>query len=78
MATVYINSFTGGSGLTTKGGKSAAFLATVIRELITDVTNIRTAFVTLTAKIDADSGDTGGDNNYATTCDPAAMSSING
>ncbi len=77
MATVYVDSFTGGSGLTTKGGKSAATLASTIRDLITDVTAIRTKFLVLTAKLDAENV-TNLDKDYAALCNPAAMTSING
>lgn len=41
-----------------------------------DLAAIRAAFVALTAKIDADSGDTGGDSDYAATVDPAALNLI--
>lgn len=44
---------------------------TLLAAFLTDITAIRTAFTTLTAKLDADSGV--GDTNYASTCDPAAL-----
>jgi hypothetical protein len=44
-------------------------------KLVDDITALRTAFTTLTAKIDADSGDTGGDNDYADG-DPAALTVV--
>ena len=44
--------------------------------LVDDVTALRTAFLALTAKIDADSGDTGGDSDYAATVDPAALAVV--
>ena len=73
MAAIKTTFGVGGSGLTPKGSGSPT-LATALRDIADDLAALRTAFVTLTAKIDADSGDTGGDSNYATTCDPAAMS----
>lgn len=44
---------------------------TILNSLLADVTALRTAFVALTAKLDADAGVT--DVNYAATCDPAAL-----
>lgn len=76
MATVGTK-YGAGTSLPAKEGHSPS-LATVLREMIDDLTAIRTAFVTLTAKIDADSTDTGGDSDYASTCDPAALKSIKG
>lgn len=72
MAAIPATFGTGGSGLT-PGGSNEVNLATILRDIADDLANIRTAFVTLTAKIDADSGDTGGDSDYASTCDPAAL-----
>ncbi len=45
-------------------------------KLHTELTNMFTAFAALTAKIDADSGDTGGDADYASTVDPAAQTAV--
>lgn len=53
-------------------------LADALRDVATDLGVLRTSITTLTAKIDADSGDTGGDNNYAALCDPVAMLTIKG
>lgn len=73
---IYVASFTGGSALTVSGGPSARSLAEVLRDIVTDITAIRTSFVGVTAKLDADAGIT--DVNYASTWDPAAMGTTNG
>lgn len=39
--------------------------------LLTDLTAVRSAVVAITAKLDADAGVT--DTDYASTCDPAAL-----
>ena len=41
-------------------------------DLVADLTALRTAITALTAKLDADVV-TGLDDDYATTCDPAAL-----
>lgn len=46
-------------------------LARLLGAMQTDLTNIRTSFTTLTAKLDADAGVT--DANYAALCNPAAL-----
>ena len=47
-------------------------LEQVLRDMLTDLTNLRTAVVAITAKLDADDA-TNLDNDYASTCDPAAL-----
>ena len=61
-----------------RGRRTVPDLATALRDIADDLTALRTAFVGLTAKIDADAGDTGGDNDYAETLDPAALKTIKG
>lgn len=78
MTTIDSKFGTGGSKLTSGGGHGKPTLALTLRDIADDLAAIRTAFVTLTAKIDADSGDTGGDSDYASTCDPAALKTIKG
>ena len=51
-------------------------LRRVVSAILADMTAMRTSITTLTAKIDADSGDTGGDSDYAATVDPAALTLI--
>ena len=49
-------------------------LEQALRDMLTDLTNIRTALVAFTAKLDADITDGGAsETNYASTCDPAAL-----
>ena len=43
----------------------------LINALLTDLTAVRAAVVAITAKLDADAGVT--DTDYASTCDPAAL-----
>ena len=63
----------GGAGLTPENATGGPTLATALRDAATDLAALRGAIVAITAKLDADSGDTGGDSNYAATCDPAAL-----
>lgn len=77
MTTIKQNFGHGGAGLT-PGPNKAVELAETLRDVADDLTALRTAITTLTAKIDADSGDTGGDSDYAATCDPAALKTIKG
>lgn len=83
MATITTKFGSGGAGLTP--AKSAArdtgtdpSLALALREIADDFTELRTQFIALLAKIDADSGDTGGDSNYEATLTPAALKTIKG
>lgn len=46
-------------------------LMALYNAVLTDLTRLRTAITTLTAKLDADVGVT--DTNYATLCNPAAL-----
>ncbi len=78
MTTIGEKFGTGGANVAPGGSGGDPDLATTLREIADDLTALRTAFVTLTAKIDADAGDTGGDNDYAATCDPAALKTIKG
>ena len=49
-------------------------LEQVLRDMLTDLTALRAAFVALTAKLDADITAGGAtETNYAATCDPAAL-----
>ena len=44
----------------------------VLKSVLTDLTALRTAVTALTAKLDADTV-SGLDDDYASTCDPAAL-----
>lgn len=46
----------------------------ILGALLTDVTALRAAVLAITAKLDADAGVT--DGNYASTCNPAALTTV--
>jgi hypothetical protein len=48
------------------------------RDIADDLAELRTQFIALLTKIDADSGDTGGDSDYASTLTPAALTHTKG
>ncbi len=48
-------------------------LAKALRAAVDDNVELRTQFIALLAKIDADSGDTGGDSDYESGLTPAAL-----
>lgn len=52
-------------------GRPQAAQITYLNELVDDLTALRTAITTLTAKLDLDGGVT--DVNYASLCNPAAL-----
>ena len=78
MTTIGEKFGTGGSNLVPGGSGGDPTLAETLRDIADDLTALRTAFVGLTAKLDADSGDTGGDSDYAATLDPVALLTIKG
>ena len=53
---------------------SSLVLRTQFNALLADYTLLRTAFVALTAKLDADTGIT--DTDYAATMDPTAITAL--
>lgn len=63
----------GGANTVPSGAQGEPTLAETLRDIADDLANLRASLVALTAKIDADSGDTGGDSDYAATCDPPAL-----
>ena len=69
MADIKPKAFSGGAALSVPDSDGES-LEGMLRAAVTDLAALRTAFVALTAKIDADSGDTGGDGDYAATVDP--------
>lgn len=76
MATITEKFGAGGVGL--QPGHGDPSLATALRDVADDLTELRTQFIALLAKIDADSGDTGGDADYESTLTPAALVTIKG
>lgn len=78
MATITTQFGTGGANLAPSDAQGAPSLATTLRDIADDLTEIRTQFVALLVKIDADSGDTGGDSDYAATLTPDALLTIKG
>ena len=78
MATIKENFGHGGANMVPQGSQGVPALAEVLRDIADDLEALHTAFTTLTAKIDADSGDTGGDSDYASVCDPAALKTEKG
>lgn len=62
----------GGSGLAPSGaGRPTA--AQALRDAADDLAELRAQFIALLAKLDADSGDTGGDADYESSLTPAAL-----
>ena len=49
-------------------------LKKVLDAILVDMTALRTSITAVTAKLDADAGVT--DTNYASTCNPAALTTI--
>lgn len=70
MAAIPENFGVGGSGLTPGGGSGSPDLAEVTRDIADDLAELRAQFIALLTKLDVDSGDTGGDSNYASTLTP--------
>jgi hypothetical protein len=58
-----------------KSGGNSENLREQFNALRDDVAAIRTALIGVTAQIDADSGDTGGDTTYGSGNNPAALTS---
>ena len=76
MTTINADFGTGGANLSPQDAHGAPSLAETLRDIADDLTAIRTAFVGLTAKLDADAGVT--DTDYASTLDPVALLTIKG
>lgn len=75
MTTIKKTFGTGGSGLV-PGAAGVPTLAETGRDIADDLTELRTQFNALLAKLDADGGVT--DTNYAATLTPAALKTIKG
>ena len=76
MATITTEFGTGGANLAPQDAQGAPSLATTLREIADDLTEARTQFVALLAKLDGDAGVT--DANYAALLTPAALLTIKG
>jgi len=76
MATVTVKFGSGGSGLTPNDSQGTPSLATVLRDGIDDVTELRTQLTALLAKLDADTGTA--DSDYAATLALAAQKNVKG
>jgi len=72
---IKVNSFAGGSGLH-PSGNGTPNVAGSLRDAVDDVTELRTQFIALLAKLDADVGIT--DVNYESTLTPAAQTLTKG
>lgn len=64
----------GGRGISREG--AADPLLKVLNEIADDLAALRTAFVALTAKLDADPDITA--TNFGSTCNPAALKTVKG
>lgn len=73
MAITIKTDWNAGGAAQTPGQGQVDDLTKVVRALVDDNTELRTQFIALLTKIDADSGDTGGDSDYVSTLTPAAL-----
>lgn len=64
-STVATNSFTGGANVQPGGSAGKDDLATMLRDAVDDITDLRTQFSALLTKLDNDAGVT--DTDYAST-----------
>ena len=64
----------GGSGLNPNDSTGTPGLADVLRAGVDDATELRTQFIALLVKLDADAGVT--DTDYASTLTPAALTNV--
>lgn len=71
MSTIHKDDFDGLSNLTSASRDPNKTLAKILQDIADDFETVRLAQVGINAKIDADAGDTGGDNDYAATWDIA-------
>ena len=55
------------------GNSTGVWLGKAMRDVADDLAELRTTVIDLLTKIDADSGDTGGDSDYVSTLTPAAL-----
>ncbi len=71
MAAITTKFGSGGANLTPKNSAGTPTLAGALRDVADDLTELRTQFVALLAKLDADAGVT--DVDYASLLTPAAQ-----
>ena len=76
MATIKTTFGTGGANMVPGGAQGTPTLATALRDAADDFTELRTQFIALLAKLDADAGVT--DVDYESTLTPAALLTIKG
>lgn len=76
MTTIKTSFGRGGAGLTPNRSSGIPDVATTLREIADDLTELRTQFIALLAKLDADAGIT--DTDYESTLTPAAQKTIKG
>jgi hypothetical protein len=76
MAAIKTSFGSGGAGLTPGDSAGSPDLATALRDIADDMTELRTQFVALLAKLDADTGTT--DSDYESTLTPAALTHTKG
>lgn len=76
MTTITTEFGRGGANLTPDDSAGVPDLATTLRDIADDLTNLRTQFVALLTKLDGDTGVA--DTNYAATLTPAALVTIKG
>ena len=76
MTTISKEYGSGGGGLQPGGSAGDPDLATTLREVVDDLAELRTQFIALLVKLDADVGVT--DVDYASTLTPAALKTIKG
>lgn len=76
MSTIKTNFGSGGANLTPGGSAGSPDLATALREVADDLTELRTKFIAVLAKLDDDAGVT--DTNYEALHTPVALKTIKG
>ena len=78
MTTITTKFGVGGANLAPNGSQGEPTLQETLRDIVDDLTELRAQLIATHVKLDADAGDTGGDNNYASTLVPDARTSIKG
>jgi hypothetical protein len=78
MPAIKANFGSGGANLTPNDSAGQPTLAQALRASVDDVAELRTTIIELLQKLDADSGDTGGDSDYESLLTPAAQTLTKG
>lgn len=76
MTTVKTNFGEGGMNLAPEGAQGSPDLATTLRDVADDLAELRTKFIAVLAKLDADAGVT--DIDYESGSTPASLKTIKG